>query len=101
MIEKLITSFVAYLRQNHISIPTSAIEDVLKSLPYYNVTVKEEFQMVLRQLLIKDRELLDRFNLCFDEFFYIQFYEKIYDIEKEKKKTKPLRKCASLRRKNE
>ncbi|KKE79720.1 hypothetical protein NSA56_02770 [Oceanobacillus caeni] len=80
MLEKLITSFVAYLRQNNISVPTSAIADILKSLPYYNVTIKEEFQMVIRQLLIKDRELFDHFDACFNEFFYMQFYDKVYEI---------------------
>ena len=86
--EELLTKFAHYLRGNEIDVSTASLEDAILLLPYMKITNRFDFQTSLQQIFVKHVENIERYQLCFQEFFFEQIGDIIHQIEKKEAQDK-------------
>ena len=85
MLVKTLTEFAKYLRTNQFNIPMVSVEEAIKISPYLELNDQESFRVTLQQLFVKEQMYIEKFNLCFNEFFYERFKEERLQAEHMKK----------------
>lgn len=80
MLEKLMTEFVHYLRKSNIHVPTSSLEESMYVLSKIDILDREEVEMTLCQLWVKDFTLKEKFKECFQEFFFHRLRNQLADF---------------------
>lgn len=81
---KWITGFAQYLREQKIDVPVAVVEEAIKMQPHLELRDKDTFRLTLRQIFIKDINLYEKYEICFEEYIKVRYQQILAEIEGKK-----------------